>query len=114
FSRIEFDVNHTYFRDVPTFDATLISTGLLDKYLFQGFSAGTRVEVLKQVWVYTTLGRSNRSGDKAASLNQLYGLTFGHLPYTRIRADVHYSKFSSAFGSGSYESASISRSFHDS
>ena len=113
FSRIEFDVNHTYFRDVPTFDATLIGTGLLDKYLFQGFSAGTRIEVLKGAWVYTTLGRSNRSGDKAASLNQLYGLTLGHLPWTKIRTDVHYSKFSSSFGSGSYEAASVSRSFHD-
>jgi hypothetical protein len=47
-------------------------------------------------------------------LNQLYGITFNHLPRTKIRTDVHYSKFSSAFGSGSYESASISRSFRDS
>jgi hypothetical protein len=114
FSRIEFDLNHTYFRDIPTYDPTLISTGLLDKYLFQGFSAGTRVEVLKDIWLYTTLGRSSRSGDKSTSLNQLYGITFNHLPRTKIRTDVHYSKFSSAFGSGSYESASISRSFRDS
>src|SRR5262249_15605343 len=27
-TRIEFDVNHTYFRDIPTFDASLIDTGL--------------------------------------------------------------------------------------
>lgn len=112
--RIEFDLNHTYFRDIPTFDPSLIGTGLLDKYLFQGFSAGTRVEVIKDIWVYTTLGKSNRSGDKSASLNQLYGFTFNHLPGTKIRADVHYSKFSSAFGSGQYEAASISRSFRDS
>ena len=111
--RIEFDLNHTYFRDIPTFDPTLISTGLLDKYLFQGFSAGTRVEVIHDVWLYTTLGRSSRSGDKNASLNQLYGVTLGHLPHTKIRTDLHYSKFSSAFGSGQYEAASISRSFHD-
>src|SRR5260370_26853707 len=37
------DVNHNYFRDVPTFSAALVSTGLLDKFLFQGFSAGARV-----------------------------------------------------------------------
>ncbi len=113
FSRIEFDVNHTYFRDIPTFDPNLIGTGLLDKYLFQGFSAGTRIEVLKDVFLYTTMGRSNRSGDKSSSLNQLYGITLGHVPHTRIRTDLHWSKFSSSFGSGTYEAASVSRSFHD-
>lgn len=113
-SRFEFDVNHTYFRDIPTFDPTLVGTGLLDKYLFQGFSAGPRIEVLKEVWLYSTIGRSSRSGDTSSSLNQLYGINFGHLPWTRIRADVHWSKFSSSFGSGKYSSISISRSFHDS
>src|SRR6202158_5517255 len=39
--RVEFSFNHTYFRDLPTFDPNLIQTGLLDKYLMQGFSAGT-------------------------------------------------------------------------
>ena len=29
-SRIEFDLNHTYFRDVPTYNAQLVGTGLLD------------------------------------------------------------------------------------
>jgi len=38
--RIDFDFNHTYFRDIPTFDPQLVGTGLLDKYLFQGFSVG--------------------------------------------------------------------------
>lgn len=113
-SRLEFDVNHTYFRDVPTFDPTLVGTGLLDKYLFQGFSAGPRIEVLKEIWLYSTIGRSSRSGDKAASLNQLYGINFGHLPWTRIRADVHWSKFTSSFGAGKYSAVSISRSFHES
>jgi hypothetical protein len=111
--RIEFDLNHTYFRDLPTFDPTLIGTGLLDKYLFQGYSAGTRLEVLKQVWLYATLGRSSRTGDAKASLNQLYGLTLGHLPWIGIRTDVHYSKFTSAFGSGTYEAFSLSRNFRD-
>ena len=113
YSRVEFDFNHTYFRDIPTFDPQLLGTGLLDKYLFQGFSAGARVEVVKNIWVYTTLGRSNRTGDTRASLNQLYGLTLGHLPWTDIRADLHYSRFNSAFGGGSYESASLSRNFHE-
>ena len=57
--RIEFDGNYSYFRDLPVFDPSLVGTSLLDKYLFQGFSGGVRLEVLKQVWVYTNLGRSN-------------------------------------------------------
>src|SRR5207302_5215793 len=58
---------------------------LLDKYLFQGYSAGVRVEVIRQVWLYTTLGKSNRSGDPTASLNQLYGVTFGRVPRSEER-----------------------------
>jgi len=112
--RIELDANYNYFRDLPTFDPTLIGTTLLDKYLFQGFSAGVRLEVLKQIWVYTNLGRSNRSGDPTSSLNQLYGLTFGRLPWVRVRADAHYTKFNSSFGSGYYESLSLSRTLNDS
>jgi AMIN domain-containing protein len=111
--RLEFDLNHTYFRDVPTFDPALIGTGLLDKYLFQGYSAGARFEVVKQIWLYSTLGRSNRSGDTSSSLNQLYGITFDRLPWVRVRADAHYSKFASSFGSGAYEALSLSRNFHD-
>jgi hypothetical protein len=111
--RIEFDANYNYFRDLPTFDPTLIGTSLLDKYLFQGFSAGVRLEVLKQIWIYTNLGRSNRSGDATGSWNQLYGLTFGRLPWVRVRADAHYTKFNSSFGSGYYESISLSRTLSD-
>jgi hypothetical protein len=96
--RVEFSLNHTYFRDLPTFDPALIGTGLLDKYLFQGFSAGARVEVLKQIWLYTDLGRSNRTGDASTSLNQMYGITFGKLPWLGIRADARYSRFSSVLG----------------
>jgi len=109
--RVELDFNYNYFRDIPTFDPTLISVdpSLLSKFLFQGFSAGGRVEIWKQVWLSTNLGRSNRSGDTKASLNEMYGITFGRLPWVALRADVHYAKFDSSFGSGSYESASLSR-----
>ena len=110
--RIEFNANYNYFRDLPTFDPTLIGTGLLDKYLFQGFSAGVRVEPLKQIWLYTTLGSSHRSGDTGTSLNELYGITFGRLPW-KMRADAHYSKFNSSFGSGYYDSVSLSRNLSD-
>lgn len=112
-SRLELDFNHTYFRDVPTFDPTLIGTGLLDKYLFQGFSAGARVEVVKHIWVYSDLGRSNRTGDAKSSLNQLYGVTWDRLPWFGLRADAHYSRFNSAFADGRYESFSLSRNFGD-
>jgi hypothetical protein len=111
--RLEFSVNHTFFRDIPTFDPTLIGTGLLDKYLFQGVSAGVRVEVVKQISLYTTLGESNRSGDVKRSLNQLYGIAFGKVPWLGLRADAHYSKFNSSFGGGTYRAVSLSRSFGD-
>jgi hypothetical protein len=113
-SRLELDLNHTYFRDVPTFDATLIGTGLLDKYLFQGFSAGARLEVMKQVWVSTNLGRSSRSGDTTSSLNEMFGLTLGRISALNLRADAHYARFNSSFGSGSYEAFSMSRQMTES
>lgn len=112
-SRVELDFNYNYFRDVPTFDPTLVGTGLLDKYLFQGFSAGGRVEVFKQIWLSTNLGRSSGTGDSKSSLNEMYGITFNRLPLWQIRADAHYAKFNSSFGDGSYESFSLSRQMSD-
>lgn len=111
--RLELDFNHNYFRDVPTFDPQLIGTGLLDKYLFQGFSAGARAEVVKQIFVYGSLGQSNRTGDAKTSLNQMYGVTFNRLPWLGLRADGHYSRFNSSFGGGSYRAVSLSRNFSD-
>jgi hypothetical protein len=111
--RLEFDLNENYFRDIPTFDPALIGTGLLDKYLFQGFSVGGRVEVLKGIFLYTTQGQSNRSGDAKNSLNQAYGITFNRLPKIDLRTDLHYSRFSSSFGSGSYEALSLSRNLSE-
>jgi hypothetical protein len=111
--RIELSLNHTFFRDIPTFDPTLIGTGLLDKYLFQGFSAGLRLEVVKQISLYTDLGESNRSGDTKRSLNQLYGIALGKVPWLGLHADAHYSKFNSSFGSGTYRAVSVSRSLGD-
>ncbi len=112
-SRVELDFNYNYFRDVPTFDPNLIGTSLLDKYLFQGFSVGGRVEVWKQVWLSTNLGHSNGTGDAKGSLNEMYGVTFGRLPFVHLRADAHYAQFNSSFGSGSYESFSLSRQLSD-
>lgn len=111
--RVELDFNYNYFRDVPTFDPNLVGTGLLDKYLFQGFSAGGRVEVWNQIWVSTNLGRSSGTGDSKSSLNEMYGITFGRLPFLQLRADAHYARFNSSFGNGSYESFSLSRQMSD-
>jgi len=108
---LELDLNDTYYRDFPTFDPQLIATGLLDKYLFQGFSGGVRVELPGRVSVYTTLGKSSASGDTSGSWNQLYGITLGELKRTGLHLDVRYSKFNSSFGSGDYKAISISRHF---
>jgi hypothetical protein len=112
-NRLELNFNYNYFRDVPTANTTLIDTTLLDKFLFQGFSAGARVEVVKQIFLSATLGRSDRSGDKSASLNEMFGITFNRLPWWKLRADAHYSRFNSSFGTGSYESFSVSRQVTD-
>ena len=112
-TRLQFDFNHTYFRNIPTFDPILVGTGLLDRYLFQGFSGGVRVELIKQIAVYAQLGRSNRTGDSRMSLNDMYGITFGRVPWLDLRADAHYSHFNSSFGSGSYRAASLSRSINE-
>lgn len=106
---LSLDLSHNYFRDVPTFDALLISTGLVDKLLFQGFSGGGRVQLPKRVALYASVGLSNRTGDTRSSGNRLYGVTLGNIWRTGIRADVRYSEFDGAFGSGRYRSASVSR-----
>lgn len=111
--RLQLDFNHTYFRNVPTFDPTLVGTGLLDKYLFQGFSGGARVDIVKQIAIYTELGRSNRTGDSGTALNKMYGITFGRVPWLGLRADAHYSRFNSSFGAGSYRAASLSRNLNE-
>lgn len=112
-SRVELDLNYNYFRDIPTFDTTLVGTGLLDKFLFQGFSAGVRVEAWKNIFVSANLGRSSRTGDAKASLNEMFGITFARLPWLSLRADAHYARFNSSFGTGSYESLSVSRQFSE-
>lgn len=111
--RLEISLNDTYFRNIPTFDATLIGTGLLDRYLFQGVSAGLRVQVVKPIALYTEMGTSSRSGDAKRSINQLYGLSFVKVPWLGVNADVHYSKFASSFAAGTYRAVSVSRTFGD-
>lgn len=103
------DLSHNYFRGVPTFDTRLIGTGLLDKMLFQGFSGGLRLEVLHGVTLYGNLGANKREQDSKMALNYTYGLTLARLPRFPFRTDLRYSRFNSSFGSGAYESISLSR-----
>ncbi len=110
---LTFGFNHNYFRNLPTFDPRLVGTGLLDQYLFQGFSGDVRVELPRHIAVYSSLGRSKVNTDMKSSLNQAYGISFGQLWKTGLSVDAHYSKFDSSFGSGQYESFSVSRSLTD-
>jgi hypothetical protein len=109
-----FGVNYNYFRNLPTFDPRLIGTGLVDKYLFQGFSGDVRLDLPKHISLYTSLGRSNVSTDTKSSLNQAYGITFANIASTGLLLDLHYSKFNSDFGSGQYEAISLSKSLSES
>ncbi len=110
-SRISLDLNHNYFRDVPTYDPQLVGTGLLDQYLFEGLSGGVRVELPQHVTVYTDIGRSNSSGDTKASWNTMFGVTLGKIPHTGLQADLRYSKFNSSFAQGTYKALTLSRNF---
>jgi hypothetical protein len=113
-ARLTFGVNHNYFRNLPTFDPRLIVTGLLDQYLFQGLSGDVRLEIPKHIALYASIGKSKVSTDQKSSLNDGFGITFGNIWRTGLTADAHYSKFNSAFGSGQYESFSLSKSLSDS
>jgi hypothetical protein len=111
--RVGFDFYHNYFRDVPTASTALIGTGLVDKLLYEGISFGVRVQPVKHVWLYTTLGRSDSTGDTRKTLNQMYGVTVDEIGHTGLRADMRYSKFDSSFGSGDYKLLTLSRHLGD-
>jgi hypothetical protein len=108
-SRLALDINHNYFRWIPTFDSRLVGTGLVDRFLFQGLSGGVRLELPYRFTLYTNLGQSRREQDTKSSSNQMYGLTWARIPGAGIRADFRYSRFGSAFGQGAYKSLSLIR-----
>lgn len=109
-----FGVNHNYFKTLPTFDPRLLGTGLLDQFLFQGFSGDVRLALPKRIGLFASLGESKTTTDKKNSLNQAYGVSLGQVWKTGLLLDLHYSKFNSSFGSGKYQSVSLSKSFTDS
>jgi hypothetical protein len=106
---VSFDLYHNFFRDVPTATTAIVGTGLVDKLLFQGISAGTHVKPTRHFTLYTTLGTSEKTGDEHRSLNQMYGVTWNEISGSGLRADFHYSKFDSNFGKGDYSILSLSR-----
>jgi len=110
---ITFGVNYNYFRQLPTFDPRLISTGLLNQYLFQGLSGDLRLDLPQHISLYGSLGRSKASTDTKNALNEAFGLTFGNIWRTGLFLDLHYSKFNSSFGNGQYESVSLSKNLTD-
>ncbi len=107
--RVSLDVSDTYFRDVPQYDPTLVGTGLLDKYLYQGINGGARVEFPMHVTGYFSLGQSSDSNDKKNSLNEMFGASMGHIWKTGIMIDARYSKFDSSFATGTYKSLMLTR-----
>jgi hypothetical protein len=111
--RISFDLNHNYLRGIPTFDQRLLGTGLLDQYLFTGFSGSVRLEPIQQLFLTASLGESRRNGETSHSLNQYYGVGWKRLPFIDVRLDARYSRFNSSFGDGTYRSLSASRELFD-
>jgi hypothetical protein len=110
---LSLDFSHNYFRDVPTFDLRLLGTGLLDQFLFQGFSAGVKVSPTQGATFYGNLGSNKRERDPKASLNYMGGLILTRVPLIPFRVDLRYSRFNSTFGSGSYESVTLTRQVND-
>ena len=110
---ITFEASHNYFRLLPTFDTRLIATGLLQQYLFQGLSGGVRLDLPWKVGLYADLGKSSASSDTKPSWNSMYGISWGNILGTGIRADARYTRFDSSFGSGTYEMLSLNREITD-
>lgn len=107
--RVALDLSDTYFRDVPTYDPTLVGTGLLDKYLYQGLNGGARITLPWHITPYFTLGRSSTSSDTKVSLNQMYGTTVSRIWRTGLTLDARYSKFDNSFSAGTYKAISLTR-----
>jgi len=111
--RVVLDLTDTYLRDVPTYDPTLVGTGLLDKYLYQGINGGARVQFPRHITGYFSLGSSTDSADPKNALNRMFGASMANIWKTGLTADVRFSKFSSAFASGTYKTVTVSRDVTD-
>src|SRR2546430_16224431 len=95
------------------FDCDWSSDVCSSDLLFQGFSGEVRLALPKRIGLFASLGKSKTTTDKKNSWNQAYGLSLRQIWKTGVLLDLHYSKFDSAFGSGKYESFSLSKSLTD-
>jgi hypothetical protein len=86
-----------------------VGTGLLDRYLFQGVSGGSRIQLPYRVTGYFSLGQSNASTDKKSSWNTMYGASMSRIWKTELTVDARYSKFDRSFASGTYRTVTVSR-----
>jgi hypothetical protein len=111
--RVALDLTDTYFRDVPTYDATLVGTGLLDQYLYQGINGGARIQFPLHTTGYFSLGSSSDSTDPKNSLNKMFGVTVANIWKTKLTADARYARFDSVFASGTYTTITVSRNMLD-
>jgi hypothetical protein len=112
--RVVLDLTDTYLRDVPTYDPTLVGTGLLDQYLYQGINGGARISFPRHITGYFSLGSNTDSADPKNSMNQMFGASMANIWKTGLTADARYSKFSSAFASGTYKTVTVSRDVNES
>ncbi len=110
---IGFDINESYFRNIPTFDPQLIGTGLVDRFLFQGLSGGIRLTLPYRLGLYANTGRSSRTGDQKPSWNYLAGASISNILNSGIRTEYRYSQFDSSFGRGTYQSITAARELGD-
>src|SRR5579863_6187011 len=111
--RVTLDLTDTYFRDVPTYDPTLVGTGLLDKYLYQGINGGARVQFPYHVTGYFSVGSSSDSTDPKNALNKMFGATVASIWKTGLTADARFAQFESSFASGKYTTITVSREMLD-
>lgn len=111
--RVTLDLTDTYFRDVPTYDPTLVGTGLLDKYLYQGINGGARIQFPQHITGYFSVGSSSDSSDPKAALNKMFGATMANIWKTGLTADARFAQFDSTFASGQYTTITVSREMLD-
>ena len=111
--RVTLDLTDTYFRDVPTYDPTLVGTGLLDKYLYQGINGGARIQFPRHITGYFSLGSSSDSTDPKSALNKMFGATMANIWKTGLTADARFAQFDSSFASGKYTTITVSREMMD-
>ena len=110
---LSFDLNHNYFRGVPTSIRACWAPACSTGFCSQGLSGGVRLDLPQRVAVYASLGRNRRKTEARPSWNQMYGTLVSNFCNTGIRIDFRRSAFDSAFGRGAYYTASLSKELNN-